>query len=87
MVNRGMQKNALSDWLSKTKPRQPSKCSVCRNKELASAIAEFHAARESGRTSVSWAQFRRDFLVPSGLDVAYDTMQHHVRKCIKDEPR
>jgi hypothetical protein len=80
-------KQSLAEWMSKTKPRQPSKCSVCRNKELANAIVEFHKARESGRTTVSWAQFRRDFLVPNGLDVAYDTLQHHVRKCVRDEPR
>jgi hypothetical protein len=80
-------KQILADWLSKTRPRQPTKCSVCRNADLAGAIAEFHAARESGRTAISWAQFRRDYLVPNGLNVAYDTMQHHVRTCIKDDPR
>lgn len=73
---------SLTDWIRNTVPRQPTKCTVCRNVKLAEAIAQFRQARADGRTAISWAQFRREFLLPNGLEVAYDTMQNHLRKCL-----
>lgn len=78
---------SVADWIAKTAPHQPTKCTVCRQPDLATAIAQFHAARKAERTAISWAQFRRDFLLPNGFLVGYDTMQHHVRKCLEDKPR
>lgn len=81
MGNRGMQKK-LSDWMSKAKPKQPTRCSVCRNAKLAEAIAQFRRAKIENRTTISWAQFRRDFLLPNDLVVTYHVLQHHLRTCM-----
>jgi hypothetical protein len=80
-------KPSVADWIATATPHQPTKCTVCKQPKLAAAIAQFHAARKSERTAVSWAQFLRDFLLPNGFQIRYDTMQHHVRKCIEEKPR
>lgn len=72
----------LSEWIKVTQPESNGKCSTCANKALAKTVAEFHAARKSKRTAVTWAQFRRQFLEPNGFRVQYSTMLLHVRNCL-----
>ena len=72
----------VSEWLKAAKREPSRKCTVCADKELSKAIAEFYAARKEGRTMVSWAQFRRQFLVPNGMPINYHTLIHHIRNCM-----
>ncbi len=57
-----------------------SKCSICKQTEVAELVAEFQRARKDGRTAIPWSHFCRAVLAPYGI--VYETLLNHVRNCL-----
>lgn len=73
-----MAKSFIAEWAKSIKP--VNRCSICKNRRIASAIAEFYALRKAGKTSASWSAFHAEVLVKRlGWAGSYCWMMTHVK--------
>ena len=71
---------SVADWLDTAKPRVQVQCRVCRDEAAKAAVAEFAAVRAARDTSITWRQFREDYLMPVlGWTGSLDSLHKHVR--------
>lgn len=73
-----MPKSFIAEWAASVKPE--NRCTICRTRSVADAIAEFYAIRKAGKTKASWSAFYSEVLVKRlHWTGSYCWMMSHIR--------